>query len=216
MDLRQIVADMIFEREALKFGAFRLKLHEKFPDAPLSPFYLNLRSADNPKPGPLTMEDYDLIADCLIDVVIDEGLPFEAIAGIPRAGDPIAEAINRKRPGDFRLIKLDKEEAGGQRRIIPKVGFNYQEGEIVLLFDDLVTKADTKVEAIQAIEKGGSMVRDLVVLVDREQGGKEQLRQAGYDLYSAFTMSWLLNYYAESGKITGQKHDECLAYMASV
>ena len=39
---------------------FRLKLHEKTPLAPLSPIYLNLRTPDNPKPGPLTLEIVEL------------------------------------------------------------------------------------------------------------------------------------------------------------
>ena len=39
----QQVADTLFDLGVIKFGAFRLKLHEKNPDAPLSPIYVNLR-----------------------------------------------------------------------------------------------------------------------------------------------------------------------------
>lgn len=90
------VADRIFEREAFKFGAFKLKLHEKNPDAPLSPFYLNLRTKNNPtNPGPLTEDDCDSIATALWGIVQRNDLDFQAVAGIPHAADPIIEALER-------------------------------------------------------------------------------------------------------------------------
>ncbi|MBU4015036.1 hypothetical protein KJ812_06085 [Patescibacteria group bacterium] len=69
-------ADMIFERGALKFGAFKLKLHEKNPAAAPSPFYMELRGRDHPKKGPLEAEDFNLIARCLLGIVLDNYLFF--------------------------------------------------------------------------------------------------------------------------------------------
>lgn len=80
-----------------------MKLHEKNPDAPLSPFFLNLRSGDNPKPGPLASVDFDLIARALWEKTTEEGLSFQAIVGIPNAGDPIIEAIERLVPKGIAL-----------------------------------------------------------------------------------------------------------------
>jgi len=75
------------------------------------------------------------------------------MAGIPNAGTPIIKAIERivAQPRGFRIIKLSKEERDGKRRIIPEPGFNYRQGEVVLVLDDLVAKANTKIEAIEAI-----------------------------------------------------------------
>lgn len=210
------VADRIFERGAIKFGAFKLKLHEKNPDAPLSPFYLNLRTKDNPtNPGPLTDEDCDLIAAALWGIVRGNKLDFQAVAGIPHAADPIVEALERvvPAPRGFRIIKLSKEVTAEKRRIIPLPGFDYSEGENVLVIDDLVTKADSKIEAIKAIESEGSIVKNLVVLADRQQGGQAQLKGAGYNLVSCFTVRQLLDYYKATGKISGQKHQECMSYI---
>ncbi|MEA1963142.1 MAG: hypothetical protein U9M94_02780 [Patescibacteria group bacterium] len=210
------VADVVFEREAFKFGAFKLKLHEKNPDAPLSPFYLNLRTKDNPtNPGPLTPEDCGLIAMALWGSIQQNNLNFQAVAGIPYAGDPIIEALERivPEPRGFRIIKLFKEVTDDKRRIIPLPGFDYREGENVLIIDDLVTKADSKIEAIKAVESEGSVVKNLVVLVDRQQGGQAQLKEAGYNLIPCFTIRKLLDYYKATGKISGQKHLECVDYI---
>lgn len=215
-------ADMIFDRGAFKFGAFPLKLHEKNPNALLSPFYINLRDKNNPKPGPLKDNDYILIARCNFKVLIkrDDDMVFDAIAGIPRAGDPIVKAMSRIEEttdinqGDYRIIMLAKEEDGERRKIVPLPGFEYKEGERVLLVDDLVTQADTKIEAIKAIESSGSKVVGLIVLIDREQGGRELIEEAGYLFYSVFTISQLLNYYRQSGRITQKKYQECMDYIA--
>ena len=197
------VADMIFARVAFKFGDFRLKLHEKNPEAPLSPFYLNLRTSDNPKPGPLTEKDCVLIAELLWRKILKSGLNFSAIAGIPNAGDPLVEAIEKVAapPRGFRIIRLSKVVDGDKRKIIPQPGFDYREGEKVLVIDDLITGADSKFEAIEAIEESGLKVVGLIVLVDREQGGRKQLEKAGYTLITAFTITELFNYYLEQGVI---------------
>ncbi|MFA4941072.1 MAG: hypothetical protein WC582_00535 [Patescibacteria group bacterium] len=211
------VADMIFERGALKFGAFKLKLHEKQPDAPLSPFFLNLRTPDNPKPGPLTRDDCLLIAEVLWQKILESGFSFSAIAGIPNAGDPLAEAIERVAapPRSFRIIRLGKEVDDDKRRIVSLADGNYQPGERVLLIDDLITGADSKIEAIAAIEVSALVFAGLAVLVDRQGGGREQLKKAGREMISAFTITELFNYYLETRKITADKYHECLAYLAN-
>lgn len=210
------VADMIFTRGAFKFGAFKLKLHEKNPDAPLSPFYLNLRTKDNPtNPGPLIDQDCDLIASALWWLAMENCPDFQAVAGIPYAGDPIIAALERlvPEPRYFRIIKLLKVVGAGKRQIVPLPGFDYHRGEKVLIFDDLVTRADSKIEAIRAVEASGSVVNDLIVLVDREQGGKSQLSAAGYSLISCFTITDLLHYYWQINQISNRQYQDCIMYI---
>lgn len=217
------VASMLYSKGAFMFGAFKLKLHEKTPDAPLSPIYINIRNKDNPKPGPLDSNDYDLIAKCLLEVIHERSLNFDAIAGIPRAGDPIVDAIERVKNtmpdldlGGFRIIRLAKEETENTRKIVPMQGFEYIKGERILLIDDLVTKADTKLEAIRAVESSGSEVVGLVVLIDREQGGRKQLEAAGCKMYSALTISDLLDLYKYEGLVDKDKYDEAVKYVTTV
>ncbi|MCK4744716.1 hypothetical protein KAS41_01495 [Candidatus Parcubacteria bacterium] len=211
-------ADMIFDRGALKFGAFKLKLHEKNPYAPLSPFYMELRGWNHPKKGPLKAEDFNLIARCLWNIAFDKFFILHAIAGIPRAGEPIVNEITRiaTKPRGFRVIPLSKKETGNKRRIVPAMNFTYHAGEKALLVDDLITEADTKFEAIQALELVDQQVIGLIVLIDREQGGKEKIEQAGYPVYSAFTISQLFDYYLESGKIKQDKYQECINYLKKI
>src|SRR3972149_2470184 len=70
---------------------FLLKAHEENPNLPLSPFFLNLRTPDNPKPGPLTPDVVQLIAKAMHTLARQFSIAYDAVAGIPNAGDPFAE-----------------------------------------------------------------------------------------------------------------------------
>lgn len=216
-DLAQ-VADQLFEVGAIKFGAFRLKLHETQPDAPLSPIYLNLRTPDNPKPGPLTPELLERLTRLLLDALHAHSVKFEYVAGIPNAGRPIADGLVGQMSPESQVpqLYLMKEETKAGRRIAGLEPGEWSAPGHVLLVDDLITLADTKLEAISTLEECGFDVGTLVVLVDREQGGSEWLEGKEWvRVIAVFTLSQLLNHYVETGVIDQQKADEVKAYVAA-
>lgn len=209
---KEQVALNLFHLGAVKFGAFRLKLHEKNPDAPLSPIYLNLRTPQNPKPGPLTPEPVRLIA-FLMDTMVNE-LKFELVCGVPNAGDPFAEVLyEMQRMRLNGLLQLGKSEEAGRRFVSDIHIGSFAPGNTVLVVDDLITHADSKFEAIEVLEANKLIVKDVAVLVDREQGGSKELADKGYRLHSAFTLRWLVNFYAAQRLIEMSKRDEVLDYL---
>jgi uridine monophosphate synthetase len=210
------LADLLFEVGAIKFGAFLLKLHEEHPEAPLSPIYLELRDNTHPvKPGPLTPEAMDLIGDVMWMTIMR---PFCRYADIPAAGDPFGDQLERhvtQRAHPAGRVHLHKEILpDGKRRITEQVNGEYEEGDVCLLVDDLITQADTKLEAIAALEAAGMVVDEVLVLVDRQQGGADQLRTRGYDLRAVFLLDELLEHYVSRGFIDQAKADEVLSYIA--
>ena len=207
--VKVIIAYAIFESGAIKFGGFKLKLHEKNPKAPLSPIYLNLRVMEND--GPLLPSQVNMIGYKMYSLLKQKGVSYDLVAGIPKAGDPFAEAIcyDSKTP----LLRLNKKVENGVRRIDSIIEGAYNFGQRVLLVDDLITQADTKKEAIAVCEKAGLIVAGLVVIVDREQGGSEELKTEGYNVYSLFTLSELLDFYVSREMIPSLTRDEVLSYI---
>ena len=61
----------------------------------------------------------------------------------------------------------------------------------------------------------GLVIAGLGVLVDREQGGAKELRDAGYDFLAAFSLSVLLDCYVRAGSISQAKRDEVITYVAA-
>lgn len=188
---------------------FKLKLHEAQPDAPLSPIFLNLRGSSNPKPGPLTRHDFSLAAQLMHDVIRHNQLHFDYIAPLPHAGDPfgraLCEEVHWKTRRLLQLIKTDYPD--GTRRItgIDPTSDNAGLSDRVLIVDDLIAQADTKLEGIKIIQSNSLVASAIIVLVDRQQGGIDKIKTAtGVDAYAVYTMTELLDYYVQSGNISAQ------------
>lgn len=205
------------KRRSPKGRGFRLKLHEKDPQAPLSPVYLNLRArgGESEKPGILTVpvvwqvveEMVAHVEQCAIQ------LDFFHVSGVPHAGNPFAqEFVSRIQP-PAHLLQLGKEEGPDRRRVTSVVTRDHRRDETALLIDDLITKADSKLEAIRVLENAGLRVRHVLVIVDREQGGRQELERAGYRLHALFTLRQLLDFYRLAGLMDSAIHDEIMAYL---
>jgi uridine monophosphate synthetase len=201
---QEVVANELFEIGAIKFGAFRLKLHEKNPDAPLSPYYVDLRILPR---YPSVLSD---AADMYKALVKFNAHGFDTCLGIPDAANPLATAFALKT--ETPQIYMRKAEKTGHG-ISGLFMTPFEPEEQVLLIDDLVTKADSKLETIEALKEVGLKVADVVVLVDREQGGAKQLADAGYNLLAVFQFSQLLDFYHRTGQIDDAKYQEAKAYL---
>jgi len=216
---QRALASSIFDLGAIKFGAFKIKRHEKFPDEPLSPIFLNLRTPENPKPGPLTPDvlrmagmEYDL---CLRRASVR----YDAVASVPRAGDPFVESLLGVLDLPVPCIRLEKtDDVGDGTRAVTSVADRAKcpPDSTVLVVDDLITGADTKMEAVSVLTNARFVVTDIVVLVDREQGGREELGKEGITLHSVFTLSALLGYCLESGRISQSQRAQVAEYFRYV
>ncbi|MFA6410491.1 MAG: phosphoribosyltransferase family protein [Candidatus Buchananbacteria bacterium] len=182
-------------------AGFRLKLHETNPNAPLSPVYIDLRLLQS-FPALLSQT-----ATLYLQLV--EQLSFDLIAGIPVAAVPTATVISQLCGKPMITPRMSEKGHGSGA----KVDGVYQADQTVLLVDDLCTKAGSKLEAIKVLEEAGLVVKDVVVLVDREQGGGKELADAGYTLHAAFTLRELLGFYLENGMMSQALYKEIMAYL---
>jgi uridine monophosphate synthetase len=191
-----------------KGEGFRLKLHEKYPDAPLSPVYVDLRLLPS---FPILLEE---VANVYVDMIMEleerGGISdLILIAGIPVAAIPIATLVSQKLDIPMIIPRVDVKTHGSGA----KVDGIFEPGQTALLVDDIVTRFDSKREAAEILRFVGLEVKDVVVLIDREQGGAEGAREAGIRLHSAFTLRQLLAYYWTTGLMTAGMYDEIMAYL---
>lgn len=197
-------ADALLECGAVKFGAFRLKLHEREPDAPLSPIYVDLRVL---RSWPDAMDRAVAVLKEMIDA---KQLAFTRYADIPMAATPLVAILMYQ----TRVPMITPREAK-THGIAGTINGDFSLGEMVLVIDDLVTHADSKLEAIRVLEANGLNVRDVAVLIDREQGAPEQLAAAGYTLHAALKLSQLLAYWRDSSAIDEATFERVRAYQAA-
>jgi len=108
-------------RDLFKVGAVEIGTERMLKDGSTSTIYFNLRTAENPKPGSLDPGLVDRIASLMVEEAIAEKLHFDAVAGIPEAGNAFAKAF-AKIYGDrvgriISVITLGKTGEGENRRI---------------------------------------------------------------------------------------------------
>jgi len=102
-------------------------------------------------------------------------------------------------------VRKEKKTYGVMDRV---VGADVAKGDHVLFFDDVVSEGLSKLEAIKPLEELGADVKHVRVVVDREQGGKENLGKLGYQLHSLAKISEVVNALKKSEKISEQQAEE--------
>lgn len=180
------LANELLNAGCIQFGEFTLKSGLK------SPIYIDLRRIIS---QPRLLAD---VAQAYLPLL--SRLEFSRIAALPYAAIPIATAISLA--GNYPMIYPRKEiKAYGTQAGIEG---EYRAGEVVAVIDDLATTGGSKFEAIEKLTAAQLVVKDIVVLVDRQSGAKESLEQAGYTLHAVLTMSQLLDYWEATEKVTKQ------------
>lgn len=183
----QSLADSLLEAGCIKFGEFTLK------SGLSSPIYIDLRQIIT---YPKLLKQVGAAYLPLL-----EKLNFDRIAGLPYAAIPIATAISLA--GDYPMIYPRKEikDYGTKAEIEGE----YHAGETVVIIDDLATTGGSKFEAIEKLTGAGLVVKDVVVLVDRQSGAKESLAEAGYAMHTVLTISEMLDHWEKTGKVEKDK-----------
>lgn len=189
------LADGLLDAGCIKFGEFTLKSGLK------SPIYIDLR--------------YIISFPKLLETIGAAYLPllkelnFKRIAGLPYAAIPIATAVSLQ--GNYPMIYPRKEvKTYGTKA---EIEGEYHAGETVVVIDDLATTGGSKFEAIEKLTGVGLVVKDIVVLVDRQSGAKESLEQAGYNLHAVLTITQLLDYWEGNGKVSKEKIAETRKFL---
>ena len=193
--LPHLLAAALLTSGCVKFGQFTLK------SGAVSPIYLDLRRlVSHPEALRLAARAYASLL---------RGLEFDRLAGIPYAGLPVATAIGLEMGRPVIYPRREAKEYG-TRAVVEG---EFQPGETAVVVDDLVTTGESKFESIDKLIAAGLKVRDIVVLIDREQGAAESLAHAGYRLHAVASLSQLLDIWQSTEAVTDTQADEVRRFM---
>jgi len=158
---------------AIQFGAFKLA------SGRISPYYIDLRIV------PSFPDAFQRVCNLYVKL-LEKDLGIEnvdRIAGIPTAGMAFASVVAYQVKKPFVYIRPKVKLHGRERRIEGIL----MPGNRVLLVDDLVTTALSLGKAAKAIRAEGGVVSDALVMLDREEGGKERLAKDNIKLHYLLT-----------------------------
>jgi orotate phosphoribosyltransferase len=155
-----------------------------------------------------------LVGELCLDLILRESkkqnIQIDGVGGLTMGADSISLATgmasyrNKSSSHALNIFSVRKTpKKHGRNKLIEG---NFSIGDVVVVVDDVTTSGESTLQAAKAIESDGGKIAFVVVLVDRQEGGKEKIESNGYKVLSLFTKTDLLNDSSKSSKAKARAH----------
>jgi orotate phosphoribosyltransferase len=166
--------------KSFKLGDFTLSSGKK------SEYYVDCRTST------LDSEGLYLISQLFLDYIEDKGLDIDAVGGLTLGADPIVGGMvalskTRSRPLQGFIVRKEAKAHGTGKQ----VEGNLLKGWKVGIIEDVITTGASAMKAIDAAKLIGTDIKVVLAVVDREEGGREEISKQGIPVFSLFTASEL-------------------------
>ena len=168
--------------EAVRFGEFELA------HGGTSDYYVDKYRFET---DPACLE---LIADAFAERLAalegrgSDGAEDQKLAGVALGGVPLAAATSVTAGVPYVIARKQRKGYGTGNLIEGRL----EAGESVIVLEDIVTTGSSLIDAIEALRDAGATVDRALVVVDREEGGRENVEDAGVEMEALVTASELL------------------------
>jgi orotate phosphoribosyltransferase len=187
---------ILLKTNALRFGVFKLT------SGKLSPYYIDLRALpSHPESFKKVIEIYEVLLKNTVG--FDK---FDRISCVPTSGLLFASVLAYQVSKPILYTRKEKRTHGRERKIEGVL----KPGDKIMILDDLITTGKSLIEAIEAIRAEGGMVKDALVLIDRQEGGKENMKKVGVNLHSFMNITKIANILHELDVIEEEKYNEII------
>ncbi len=186
---------LLFEHGCIKFGSFTLASGKQ------SPIYIDLRRVVS------FPQLFKQAAAAYLELM--KTLRFDLVAGVPYAALPVSAVAAWKL--NMPLIYPRKEaKAHGTGQMIEG---SFEEGQTAVMLEDVITSGGSILTAAETLRGAGLLVKDVVVLVDRKQGGIEAMAQHGIRVHPVLDIFAILDTIKAHALIDAETHDTVIAYL---
>ena len=194
------VADALYLSGCLKFGSFKIK------SGAISPYYIDLaRVLSTPKQLCAIAE---VAAEKIRQIMTTERI--DKLASIELKGALIAPSIACNLDLPCIIVRKEDKAYGVTGRI---TGADVTTGDNILFFDDVISEGLSKVEGIKPLRELGANVKHMLVVVNREHGGKEKLEKLGYQVHALTKISDIVDSLYKGKHISKEQADKVLEYV---
>jgi orotate phosphoribosyltransferase len=194
------IANALYESGCIKFGSFKIK------SGAMSPYYIDMaRLLSSPKQLCVVA---DIAAQTISEIRINERI--DKLASIELKGALIVPSIACRVNLPCIIVRKEDKAYGVTGRI---AGADVAQSDNILFFDDVVSEGLSKIEGIKPLQQLGGQVKHIIVVVDREQDGKDNLEKAGFQVHALVKVSEVVNALLHSSKITNAQAVTVLQYI---
>jgi orotate phosphoribosyltransferase len=135
-----------------------------------------------------------LIGDLGLAAIRAAGWRAGAVGGLTLGADPVAYAIARASAGTAApLHAFTVRKAAKSHGALKRIEGCFEPGAAVVVVEDVVTTGASALEAAAAVREAGGTVSGVLAVVDREEGGRAAIEQAGFAVRVLVALSELLS-----------------------
>ena len=163
----------LYQIGAIQFGEFTLK------SGLTSSVYMNLRKIIS---YPDVLKS---VAEAMWQTTKNHS--FDLVCGVPYTALPIATCISLDHNVPMIMRRKEKKDYGTKQSI--EGVFNA--GQSCLIIEDVITTGGSIIETAVDLEAADLVIKDVVALIDREQGGRENLEKK-YRVHTILTLTHIL------------------------
>lgn len=172
MDKNEIIS-LLKECGAIKYGKFILT------SGATSDYYIDIKKAStNP-----------LILKKIIKEISKYSKNYDYIAGMELGAVPLIVALSLETNIPYIIIRKNKRDHGTSKQIEGDDVNNKK----VLIIEDVTTSGGSVIESIRILKRNNAILDKVIVVVDRENGAKEKVRDLNLELISLLSKSEILN-----------------------
>jgi uridine monophosphate synthetase len=194
------IANALYQSGCLKFGSFKIK------SGAISPYYIDMaRVLSSPK-------QLDIITEVAAEKIkeIQKTDPIDKLASIELKGALIVPSIGIKTDLPCIIVRKEEKAYGVTGRI---AGADVTKGDNVLFFDDVISEGLSKIEGIKPLTEIGANVKHMLVVINREHGGKEKLERLGYKIHALAKITDIVHSLENSKHISKEEACKVLDYV---
>ena len=195
------VANALYQSGCLRFGSFKIK------SGATSPYYIDMARV-LAAPEQLCVLA-DVAAKKIREISADD--PIDKLASIELKGALIVPSIACKLNLPAIIVRKEEKAYGVTGRI---AGADVEKGDNILFFDDVISEGLSKVEGVKPLQELGAIVKHMLVVVNREHGGKEKLEELGYKIHALVKISDVVASLSKDKHITKEQAEKVLDYIS--
>jgi len=171
---KQALIHALYKIKVVQFGEFKLKSGQT------SSIYINLRK----------IISYPNLLRTISEAIWEniKGCQFDLVCGVPYTALPIATCLSLDHQIPMIMRRKEKKDYGTKQMIEGE----FTTGQRCLIIEDIITTGGSIIETATELENAGLKINDVVALIDREQGGKDNLSKH-FRTHTILTLSEILH-----------------------
>ncbi|UCD23633.1 MAG: orotate phosphoribosyltransferase [Gemmatimonadota bacterium] len=170
----------LLKQRSVELGSFTLASGRQ------SSYYIDARRTT------MSASGQRLIGDLGLSRMRQKDWDAQVVGGMTLGADPVAYAIARASstmPPEIDAFTVRKEPKGHGKG--QQIEGCFRPGSRVVVVEDVVTTGGSALKAIEAVTAAGGKIVGVLAVVDREEGGRAAVEQAGYDMLTLVSLSQL-------------------------